>query len=494
MSDASPELSRGRLQTNTLVNLGGFVVPIAVSIVTVPIYLKLVGQERYGVLVIVWIMLGYFGVFDLGLGRATTHQVAQALADQPRTNAVFWTATGLNAVLGTIGGAILIPVGYLLMQHAFKFPDQLKHEVIYSLPWLALSVPLTTVSSVFTGALQGRERFVPVNVLISVYGILFQVVPLVVAEIRGPNLVWLIASAALVQLATTCLGFLACLRWIADARPSADRRLIRSLFAFGGWVSVSGLVSPLLTIVDRLVVGATLGAGGVTRYSVPFNLAIRLWIIPNSVARTIFPRLAALGRTAAEEVAREAVQGLFLMLTPIVIVALLLVEPFLKVWIGSQLGRSAPVVAAILLLGVWANGLAYVPYAFLQAQGRPDVPAKLHIVEVLPFLAILWVGLKVAGVEGGALAWTVRAIGDSILLAWASKIRWRVGDAVASGCVLLALAFATAMLIRGSSTPRLVADVVLLFATAAWTVSVIPPSARRALAPRTAYRWVARSR
>jgi O-antigen/teichoic acid export membrane protein len=477
-----------------MVNLGGFVVPIAVSIVTVPIYLKLVGQERYGVLVIVWIMLGYFGVFDLGLGRATTHQVAQALGDQPRTNAVFWTATGLNAVLGTIGGAILIPVGYLLMQHAFKFPGELKHEVIYSLPWLALSVPLTTVSSVFTGALQGRERFVPVNVLISVYGILFQVVPLVVAEIRGPNLVWLIASAAIVQLATTCLGFLACLRWIADARPTVDRRLIRSLFAFGGWVSVSGLVSPLLTIVDRLVVGATLGAGGVTRYSVPFNLAIRLWIIPNSVARTIFPRLAALGRTAAEEVAKEAVQGLFLMLTPIVIVALLLVEPFIQVWIGSQLGRSAPAVAAILLLGVWANGLAYVPYAFLQAQGRPDVPAKLHIVEVLPFLAILWVGLKVAGVEGGALAWTVRAMGDSILLAWASKIRWRVGDGVVAGCILLLLAFATAMLLRGSSPPRIIADVLLLGATAVWILSVIPPSVRRALAPRAAYRWVARSR
>jgi O-antigen/teichoic acid export membrane protein len=457
------------------------VLPIAVSIVTVPRYLTLVGPDRYGVLVIVWIMLGYFGVFDLGLGRATAQQVARAAGDPQRTNTVFWTATGINILLGVIGGLVLLPVAYVLIEHVFNFPSELKHEVVRSLPWLALSVPLITVAAVFTGALQGRERFVPVNAIISVNGILFQLVPLIVAEFHGPDLVWLIASATLVQLLTSVLGFAACVRWITDRRPDVDRQLGRVLLRFGGWVSVSGLIAPLLTIMDRLVVGAAIGAGGVARYSVPFNLATRLWIIPNSVSRTIFPRFAMLPKPAAKELAVDSLYGLFLAMTPIVIVSLLLVEPFLDVWIGSKLGHDAPRVAAILLMGVWVNGLAYIPYTYLQAQGRPDLPAKLHLIELLPFLAVLWVGVKLAGVQGGALAWSVRSAGDAALLAWVSRIRWRVQPSFAVGCVLTALSFTVAMLLPGSSQARVLADAVLLVGTMVWTLVALPQTTRRSL-------------
>jgi O-antigen/teichoic acid export membrane protein len=471
----------GRLQFNTLVNLAGFVLPIAVSIVTVPRYLTLVGPDRYGVLVIVWIMLGYFGVFDLGLGRATAQQVARAVGDPQRTNTVFWTATGINTLLGVVGGLVLVPVAYVLIEHVFKFPSELKHEVVRSLPWLAFSVPLITVSAVFTGALQGRERFVPVNAIISVNGILFQLVPLVVAEHHGPNLVWLIASATLVQLVTSVLGFAACVRWISDRRPHVERDLGRVLLRFGGWVSVSGLIAPLLTIIDRLVVGAAVGAGGVTRYSVPFNLATRLWIIPNSVSRTIFPRLAMLPSQRAKEVAVDALYGLFVAMTPIVIVSLLLVEPFLDLWVGSKLGHDAPRIAAILLMGVWVNGLAYIPYTYLQAQGRPDLPAKLHLMELLPFLAVLWVGLKLAGVQGGALAWSVRSAGDAALLAWVSRIQWRIQPSFVVGCGLTVLSFTAAMLLPGSSHSRVFADAVLLAGTSAWTLVALPRTTRRTL-------------
>ena len=64
---------------NTVLNLVGLVVPLAVGFVTIPMVVRALGNERFGILALVWVVLGYFGLFDLGLGRTTTRYVADCL-------------------------------------------------------------------------------------------------------------------------------------------------------------------------------------------------------------------------------------------------------------------------------------------------------------------------------------------------------------------------------------------------------------------------------
>ena len=88
----------------------------------------------------------------------------------------------------------------------------------------------------------------------------------------------------------------------------------------------------------------------------------------------------------------------------------------------NRLWSKATPVFELLLIGAWINGIAIIPYSFLQGQGRPDLVAKLHALEVLPFIAMLWILLHQFGLSGAAMAWTVRVAIDAALLLWVSRV------------------------------------------------------------------------
>ena len=64
---------------NALLNLLGAALPLLVGILTIPYVVRGLGMERFGILSLAWVILGYFALFDFGLGRATTKFVAEAV-------------------------------------------------------------------------------------------------------------------------------------------------------------------------------------------------------------------------------------------------------------------------------------------------------------------------------------------------------------------------------------------------------------------------------
>src|SRR6266581_9191520 len=94
---------------STLYNILGQGVPLLDGVLTIPILTRSLGDARFGLLALMWTIIGYFSLLDLGLGRATTKFVAQALAEQDmrRVQQVAgFTAAG-QAALGVVGGAVL---------------------------------------------------------------------------------------------------------------------------------------------------------------------------------------------------------------------------------------------------------------------------------------------------------------------------------------------------------------------------------------------------
>jgi O-antigen/teichoic acid export membrane protein len=407
---------------NTLINISGLVAPIVLSLVTVPLYLHQIGEARYGVLAVVWGVLGYFAVFEFGLGRATTNRIAQLRNDPHEREVVFWNALLINLAIGFLGALLLYFIGHAILGTVLKAPSGLRSEALAAVPWLALAVPLTTAAAVLSGALEGRERFLTLNV-VTVAGLsLYQLAPLIYAYAVGPDLAGLIMTSTLALLAGLVIT-LASIVWALPLThfPRVQRRASSGLLRYGGWVAVGGLTGPFFTVLDRVVIGAVLGARSVAQYAIPSALVTRTLILPIAFARTIFPRLSSLDPDRAGRVSDDAARGMVAVTTPVAVIGIVLVEPFLRVWAGANIASAGGSVGEILFLGVWLNGIAVIPYALLQAQGRPDVTAKIHVLEVAPYFGALWVGLHLNGLNGAAWAWAARAGTDAVLLFWAAR-------------------------------------------------------------------------
>jgi O-antigen/teichoic acid export membrane protein len=408
---------------NTVINTLGSIVPLAVTVVTVPPYLRLLGEERYGVLAFVTVLLSYFSVFDLGLDRATSNQIARLRESAPfRMRSVFWTAIVVNLLVGAFGGLVLFGIGDLLLGDVLRAPEVLRQEAVAALPWLGLAVPIIAVTSVTTGALEGLERFGTISVLTIGTVTALQILPLAYAYWFDVNLTHLIAVGVLCLLLGLGVGFVAAGRVVhAGKRPRFARADARALLRYGRWITLSSIVAPLLTVMDRVVIGAVSGAARVTQYTIPFTLVSRSLIVSSALGRTLFPRLSSLSEQHADVVHRRSLAGLLVVITPMTVGGLVLCGPFLELWLGGSLAMTSTPVARILLLGMWVNGLATIPYVYLQARGKPDITAKIHVAEVIPYALALWAGLSLAGIRGAAWAWVARAGADAVLLFWAAR-------------------------------------------------------------------------
>jgi O-antigen/teichoic acid export membrane protein len=408
---------------NATYNLIGAALPVLLALVTVPIYLKLVGPDRYGVLAIAWLLLGYFGLFDLGLGKATTYSLAALKDASPQERAdVFWTAIITNVAMGAVGGVVLYGAAAFFFDAVFKVDPALRPEIMASVPLLGLAVPIATMTGVLSGALQARDRFLETNIVSVLSTSLFQIFPIIVALIWGPNLGLLLLAAVAARAVAIAVLWWRCHIFLTRGQKHRfDRGQIKQLLGYGGWVTITGLFGPILVILDRFAIGAVLGATAVTIYTVPFQLAQRIQMFPTALVSAVFPRLPTASPEERSALSDKAVRVLLAAISLPILGAIFILHPFLDVWVGKQIGGQAADVGVLIVLGFWVNAFAIVPYSWMQGAGRPDLVTKVLLLQIPPYLALLYFGMKWFGLVGCAAVFALRCSADFVMLWWAAQ-------------------------------------------------------------------------
>lgn len=408
---------------NIISNVTGMVLPMLVGVLTVPGLLQRLGHERFGVLALGWALVGYFGFLDLGMGRALTQYLASA--DRAGTSRQE-QATVACAARRLLGGlslllALLLWVALPWLVGFVQMPADLQAQTRATVPLLVMAVPLTMWFSCSAGVLEARSRFGAVNSVRIPTGVGNFVAPWLVSLFTA-DLSGVIGSLLAVRLA----GALGMAWWarpeFTNPAPHWPTEGIRRLLRFGGWMTVSNLVGPLMAYFDRFALAAWVTVAAVTHYTVPFDVIFRLTMVPLAIMGVLLPLLAQTSPTRNGThpphyaTITRTVNLLLAGWIPGMVLVAWMGPLLLEWWVGADMAAASTPIWRWLAVGVLMNGLAHLPFTLLQSMGRTNIIAKIHLAELLPYGVGLWWALSHYGAVGAAVMWSLRVSVDTTLL------------------------------------------------------------------------------
>lgn len=417
-------MTHNRLLSNSIWNMVGQGGALLVALAAIPMLLRELGESSFGLFSVCLALIGFSGILDLGLGRVITAAVARNESENNRlsmskniTSAMYillflgFTLAGVLALNTESAASFLIGDSRNLLDEANK-----------ALYVLAATIPVVLLGSGLRGVLEGFQEFRVIAKITMLTGALMFGLPaaLSLATTSVPHLV---AALLAVRVMALIMFYWACksrVHLFAGGLPSREQ--VASLLRVGGWMTISNVVSPIMTNLDRLFVSSQISPAAAALHVAAYEITTKALLPAGSIANATFPVFATKTRGGEKDTAMRRYFWRAMLLTSLAaivpsFVIFIFAREILTLWISAEFaaGPSSTIVR-ILSVGIAINGLAYIPFAFIQGIGKSDVAAKFHLFELAFFIPGLLFALEKFGVIGAAITWTCRVCIDTVLL------------------------------------------------------------------------------
>lgn len=413
------------LKKNTIWSFFGSAMPMLLGLITIPYLIKNIHVEAFGILTLVWALIGYFSIFDFGIGRALTHQVSSSISQKTEQELPSIIKTGLLFMLATgfLGGLVLALLSSKLGSDWLNVSKGLESDTVRCLLIASVGIPLATITSGLKGILEGYEDFKSASLLRLILGIANFVFPALSVFLLNNSLEYMVLSLVLARLIIMVGHIIVINKRISIyslmVASLADRIKLKKLLSFGAWMTLSNIISPLMVNADRFLISHILGASLVAYYTIPFDFVIRLLIIPASLTSVLFPRFSNLLNSDIKETLKIYNKS-FLVIFKIMLFVSIVMISFsylgLKIWINEDVASKSYFLLIILMVGVFFNSLAQVPFSLIQADGKVKLTSLLHIVEFFIYTGMLILLAHYFGLVGVAVAFLLRTLIDFLFL------------------------------------------------------------------------------
>lgn len=407
------------LKHNILANYASQLYVTAVGIVMVPLYVKYMGAEAYGLVGFFAMLQAWFNLLDMGLTPTMARETARyrgGAIGAPDYRRLARALEGVFVGVALVGGVLLFSLADWVAAHWLKVSRLPMGDVAASLRLMALAIALRWMCGLYRGVITGTERLVWLSGFNSTVATLRFVLVL-------PLLIFVSASPLAFfgfQLGVAVIE-IAGLAWMAyrllPALPAGQRirwewAPLKPVLKFSLAIAFTSSVWVLVTQTDKLVLSKILPLADYGYFTVAVLVASGIMIVSGPVSSAILPRMTRLQAEGQHDqliaVYRQATQLVTVMAVPVALVLSFFAPQVLWAWTGdAELTRSAAPVLTLYAAGYGVLAVGAFPYYLQYAKGD----LRLHLIGNALFVlllipSVIWAATY-HGMVGAGWAWLV---------------------------------------------------------------------------------------
>jgi O-antigen/teichoic acid export membrane protein len=405
-------MKRDRMRHNLFAGLASSIWSAGIGLVVVPLYLKYLGMEAYGLVGIFATAQALFSLLDLGLAPAMNREVARASAEgNLRPARALLHTLSLVYWIMAIAIAIISIVAAPLVAHHWLKSDHLSRETVsHALMLMGIVIACRWPIGLYLGTLVGAQRVTLASAVgiatstasnFGAVGILAWVSPHIESFFLWQAAIGIIYAIAMRTAAWHAIGREPGLGFSVPA--------LARIWRFSAGISGIAVSALVLTQVDKIVMSRFLSLSNFGQYSLATLVVSGLYLFINPTFNVIYPRFSALVASGNANQLADLYRGgtrLFaLTLFPLAMLLAVFAKDLVVLWTGNaQLASTIAPVIALLAAGSALHGIMYFSYALQLAYGMTRLPLTINAVLIavaVPLMA--WLAWRF-GIEGGAAA------------------------------------------------------------------------------------------
>jgi O-antigen/teichoic acid export membrane protein len=387
------------------------------GVLLVPIYIRLMGIEGYGLTGFYAVIQSVSTVMDLGLGATTAREIARRLGAQDPADDVRDLAKTLETAYWAVGALLALAVAAASPYLASKWlvssqfsPGQLRSVILLMGALLLFQWP----TGLYQSGLLGLQRQVPSQMLQAILatgrGIGSVLVLWLVEATPIAFFLWQVVWGAVQVLTYRSYFWLQMPR--GQRRPRFRFAVFRETYRFAAGMSLTSILGLLLQQTDKILLSRLLPLAAFGYYTLASNLANMLSNLNGPIHAAYFPRLCA--HAARGERGEEA--GLFhkgcqtaaVLIVPVGVIAVFFAYEILWVWTGNrQTAAEVAPIARLLIAGVVLNSLLTIPYALVVAHGWMRLTVVCNGMAVVFVVPLILIFTRRWGAVGAAIPWAL---------------------------------------------------------------------------------------
>ncbi len=403
------------LKKNILANFAGSAWQTLMGFIFIPLYIKFIGIESWGLVGIFATLLATFGLLDMGLSSTLTRELArlspltqkkQEMCDLVRTlEIIYWS-------IAILIGITIILLNPLLTNHWIK-PEHLSIKTVkQALLIIGLVVSFQMPITFYSGGLIGLQKQALFNTIKIFISTLRNAGAILILWLVSPTLKTYFLWHLIISIIHTII--LATFLWkvlpTGERKASFKKQLLKKIWKFAAGVSGITILAVILTQLDKIILSKMLPLKIFGYYTLASMIAMILSRITAPIFQSIYPRFTQLISIGDEQrltrLYHEVSQFIAVLIFPITIVITFFSYEILLFWTKDpSIAEKTHRLVSILICGTAINGIMNIPYALQLASGWTKLSVLKNVIAVILFIPIVIYSIKKYGAVGASFVW-----------------------------------------------------------------------------------------